>query len=1097
MSTTTIECDDLDDLLEQSRHGAGDAEALEREFPCYGLDAPGMPLPGPDFIVHAAAMGDNPPAIIAGKGPSRYTTYCGAQLRYLHRRSLYDGDFQMPVKIRGQVVQARFVPGHLLGSNACGFNGGPRRADVVVIGKHPGHEEIVNQKNFCGPTSAELFRAIERLGVPAGEINGWYFTNLVKFPQLDKQNDGIPTAWIRDCLPLLHEELRIIQPKYILCLGSHASKALLGVWAAVTNMAGRVEELRYPVYRWRECPRYHTAKVMAAVHPAYVYRRPELFEPFKDQLGTFLQLCAGIDVGAAERDIDHRVIYSENQLRWIVDEVRADPSRWLIAVDAEWHGEFPSDSGSYLRSVQFSTRHGEGICVVLRHQGGYPAFKPGISRAVTQLRRLLQADPEAGYYPRIGGHAFRADLPWLLHEGIDVRAEYAAPEHVLQARGTGGFETTLMYHATNEAASFALSDVAARLTTAPRYDRRLSQWKTEYCKVCGIVATDLEGYGMCPDWVLHPSSGSQMRGRPEHSNYACYDADAARRIAVRCLRDGGLLDADWFNESSWLPYWNAHRASLAFLEMETNGIKLDRDRVEKLSTVYQEVRFQLLTDFRKKIHWPDFNPDSAPQCAAFLFGDRYSYKLDPNGNRLSRRPVGAATLGLTPIKSTGKRGKAWDAIVAKGEEDEYTPSTDKETLGILGHHYPLVMQLRDIKFINQCLKYVLRPPDQTAGGLVRDAHGNLIYSRGLASFVREDGKIHTHMSQLKETGRGASARPPLQNLSKRREDDYARILGVLDLDENGVQYIKGDYAQVLSRAYYKHPVRSILCADPGWVLVEADYVGAELAVIAWLAGDPVMIDHVQRNTLPEDDPNHYDIHSQTAVKAFQLDCLPTKTAIKKAGKKGLRVAAKNVNFGIPYGRMAPAIARQCREEGTVISEEDTQRLIDYYFGMYRRTIQFLAECRQRVEEPKWLCTPYGRRRRFVQTCDRMVLGEQERQAQNFPIQSTVADAVNRALATFLSYRRHRPQLRFRILLQIHDAILFMVPISELGIFLREVLPECMIRQVPIWPTRLDGTLVPGVDKPYYFGIETEVQINWGESISKAQAASLGIPLELI
>ena len=130
-----------------------------------------------------------------------------------------------------------------------------------------------------------------------------------------------------------------------------------------------------------------------------------------------------------------------------------------------------------------------------------------------------------------------------------------------------------MYHATNEAASFKLEDVASRLTTVPRYDKRLAKWRESYCKVNRLKSKDLEGYGMCPDWVLYATDGTP--------NYASYDPDATRRIAIRCLEEGGLLDRDWFGNNSWQAYWNAHRASLSVLEMEMNGITLDKKRVDE------------------------------------------------------------------------------------------------------------------------------------------------------------------------------------------------------------------------------------------------------------------------------------------------------------------------------------------------------------------------------------------------------------------------------------------------------------------------------------------------------------------------------------
>jgi uracil-DNA glycosylase family 4 len=1062
------------------------SDELEAQFPFYPLDAPGMGIPGPNFETAALALesqGGVPkaPYLIAGKGSNRYIESYGPYIHYLYRRALYDNMFQLPVNVKGNMVNATIVPGHLMGDETHNFNGGPRAAKVMVIGKQPGPEDVMYKRNCTGPKMADFFEALDSVGVDEVTRADWYVTNLVKWPQLDRQSDALAQAWVRDCAILLQQELRLVSPDYILCLGSHASKALLGTWAGVNNMTGRVETLRIPTFDRGQQPMYKEAKVMAATHPSAVYSRPEMFSAFKDQLELFANLTKGAQIGSEEQDIDHRVIYKARELDKLVHEIRADPSRWFIAVDGEWHGEYPTDKGAYLRTVQFSSQHGEGITVALRHQGGSPAFKPSIQHGVDLLNKLLL--PEGDYRPRVGGHFFRADAPWLIHEGIDIRPSYAMPAELSKAN-TGGWDTSVMYHATNESTSYKLEDVATRLTTAPRYDKKLQKWREAYCNVNGMSSKDMEGYGMCPEWVLHP--------------YGCYDADVTRRIAVRCEQD--LLNKDWFENNSWKPYWVAHRASPAFLEMEMNGIELDRERLDELSRLYVHVRDALLHNLRQRINWPKFNPESNIQSVALLFGDQYAYRTDKHtGEKIPIRPSDAMTLNLTPIKSTGKRSKLWDQVVAKNEQHLYVPSTDKEVLGILGHEHEVAMQLRDLKFVSQALKSVLRPPEidpETMTGL-RDDDGNYVYSKGLASMVSSDGAVRTHISQLKETGRASSYRPPLQNLSKRREDDYARILGIWSRNaETGEEVGVGDYLDVFGQPLYTHPIRSILRAREGHVLVECDYTGAELAVIAWLANDPVMIDHVRRNTLPEDHPDHFDIHSQTAVRVFGLDCAPTKRGLKEAGMKGMRVAAKNVNFGIPYGRAAPAIARQCREEGVEISVEDTERIVDYYFQTYQGTVDFLKECGNRVKNPGWLCTAFGRYRRFVSSDDRAVLGEQKRQAQNFPIQGTVADAVSRALDN-LYYNREASGVEYKLILQIHDAVLFEVPYAHLRRFKEEVLPREMVTNVPIWPTYLDGTYRPGVTEPYHFGIDTDVQINWGEDITEAQAIERNIDLDLI
>jgi DNA polymerase-1 len=403
--------------------------------------------------------------------------------------------------------------------------------------------------------------------------------------------------------------------------------------------------------------------------------------------------------------------------------------------------------------------------------------------------------------------------------------------------------------------------------------------------------------------------------------------------------------------------------------------------------------------------------------------------------------------------------------------DTAVPSTDKESLGILGHANPTAAKIRDYKFASQVLQSVLRKPSaDDAGDFLTDDNGNYTYEKGLVGCVHADGMVRTHLFQTKETGRASSSRPPLQNLSSRRENDYKRIVG---------------------KDRYKHPVRSILRVPEGYVGIETDLTGAELAVLAWLSQDANFIEHVRRNILPESHPDHYDIHSQQAVKTFNLtDVEPTKHGLEAAGKKGMRIAAKNVNFGIPYGRGSEAIARQCREEGVTVTPEECQAMIDAYFDSYPLTKTFLAECRARSQDPGWIVGPYGRFRRFVPSTDKAVKGEQERQAQNFPIQGGVADAVSLALYNFYKYRQEHPEIDYKITLQIHDAIVLTVPVEHAEYVYKEVIPECMVTRVPFHPHRLDGTLIDA--GPYHFGMDREVFVHWGEKIKPEDAKKMGL-----
>lgn len=1036
----------LHHLLSQALTDEESAEMADRLYPFVPLDAPGMPPAGPDFIAAASAMGDTIDSALVKK---KKITPAGDNLKYLYRRALYDAGFSLRIAVKNGNAFVRFTPGHIWNPTGERLLG-PKPARVMIIGKMPGREELASNRALVGKGSEPLFRALNEINVAEEEYESWYVTFACKFGSPTPDNPSVPAAWLKNCAPLLEQELRIVQPEYILCMGTEAAKAVLQTTANVSGLAGRVIEREYIDFDGNK----RVAKVMTAMHPAYIARKPELHEDFVGQVRRFINLIN--NQMQPTEDVDHGDIYTEEALAEMVDAVLADrtPNANIIAVDCEWHGEHPTEPGAYLRTIQVSNKDKWARTIVLRYDGGAEAFRPTLDAARTQLNRLLKSTPTR--HVRIGGHFFRADLPWLVDFGVDVRNEYA-PANDPNDREHGGWDTSLMYHAVNETAKFGLDECSLRFTTAPTYWEALDKWKKRYRTKKKLKAGDIGGYGVIPFDVLHP--------------YANYDVDVTRRIMIAFYgtngRDG-LLARDAYSNDCWLPYWTAHQASLAFMEMEQTGMVIDRSRSDEITTLFMNTQDRLLQEIREELNWPRFNPKSQPQLAVALFGrefkDRYVAKVEV--------PDDVRSLNLSPIKTTGKRPTLWHELNWRGQDQQQaTPSTDKESLGILGHQNATAAKIRDYKFIAQVLQSVLRKPNMTDDGeFETDEEGHYEYDKGLIGAAHADGKVRTHLFQTKETGRASSSRPPLQNLSSRREDDYKRILG----------------------AAHKHPVRSILRVPEGCVGIETDLTGAELAVLAWLSQDKNFIEHVRRNLLPEEHPDHYDIHSQQAVKAFMLrDVEPTKTGMKAAGKKGLRVAAKNVNFGIPYGRGPDAIARQCKEEGVDVTPEDCQKMIDAYFASYPGTKDFLAECRARSQKPGWLVGPYGRYRRFMPATERSVIGEQERQAQNFPIQGGVADAVSLALANFYRYRQEHPDVRYDIALQIHDAIMLIVPVDHAYNVYHNVIPKCMIDDVPFWPRRLDGTLIP-VTEPYHFGMDREVFVHWGERLRPEQAKALGL-----
>lgn len=1074
-----------------------DWSLLNALFPMLPIGTLDTAKPGPDFLARAKQLVTadlTKRGLLETGDESKLPLY----LDFLYRRALYDRNFVLPVAVKHLTCNASVVPGHQLQDQFDAWDGGPKRAKVLVLSKAPLMEDTKNKRYFDNEAYLCLLEAAMKTGFTEDEIGEWYATALCKWSAQTKQTDAIPQSHMRDCRFLLDAEFAIVQPDYVLCLGSDAGKALLGQSGSVTAAIGRTVPYEYVI---DSAGNKKTATVVVCNSPVLAFKKTEVLPDMEAQVRLFYRVTRDTVHIGREPGIQHINVYKERHLKKIIDDIFKDNASDIniISIDGEWQGSHYNEPGSYLRTIQFSVRDKEAFTVVLKHQGGSDAFYPNPQAALTQLQRLFDGNPT--YRSRVGGHFLRADLKFLEAAGLRIRDKYEPADTYEMMRISGGWDTSHMIHAHNETALLGLTENVARWTTAPIYDVVLNQHKAAYCAARGITSAALDGYGFVPAWVLHP----ELYDPEGDMHYAGYDADVTRRIAVAFMAPDGPLDRDWFGEPCWEPYWKTHTASLGVLQMEEAGIQLDNRRVDVLTLSFMTVANQLLQHLREQICWPDFNPDSVQHCRAFLFGDEYAGKIDPVTKRPMRvRPEGAECLGLTPVKSTGKRPEMWEKVVAKGRVLEASPSTDKESLGILGYQNKLAMLLRDIKFVNQVTKGALRKPisNYSETGYERDDDGDLLYEDGVPGALCVDGRVRTHISQNKETGRYATARPNLQAISKRREDDYKRICGYVEYKKDGTQQVKGAYLEVLGTPYYQYPIRSIFTCPEDSVLVEADFIGAELAAIGWLSGDTTLIDRVRRNSLPPDDPEYYEIHSRAAVRCFRLTCEPTKAGLESIGKKSLRIAAKNVMFGIPYQRQALAIARQCREEGVDISVEECESLIALYFQDYPLVGKFLDECKSRTQNPRWLAGAFGRKRRFIHSIDEAVVGEQERQGCNFPVQNLVADALSTAISNFWKYQQRNPDCGFKMLLPVHDALLFEVKIAKLEEFVRNetdsrgrvhrgTLYQCLTDGVPIWPRSLSNYRLR-VPQPYHFGVDVEIQKNWGEALSKEQAAELNI-----
>lgn len=908
-------------------------------------------------------------------------------------------------------ANAMLIPGH--GWLEGGW--GPTDAEVLIVGKHPSQDEVMARRNFTGASGRELRKVLTYLNV---DYSKFYVTNVVKFLPPDAGNK-FPARFVADCGTLLaHEVLSLQRLKYILLLGAEAIKFFFGNKATLSNTRGALFKFapwggfgRFPdIFHDDTVTRLVESKlitVMTTMHPAYILRKPELASSFQQDIARFAQLVRGEKSAMSNCPAtitDYRYIRDADTLNKLVDELIAAGNQ-TFAIDCEWGGEhFMS---GWLRTVQFSWAPGKAAVVILRdceHQRD-PVFQPSLFAAVEALRRLFDR-PDV----KIWGQLIRSDAVWLESLGVPIMRHLA-------------FDVGQADHALNESLEHDLT--ALTLRYAPdmgRYDVELTQWVKTHTSPDG-------GYGHVPDNILHP--------------YAAADADAVFRIAPVIMalleRPENALLANNFYQST-LP------ANHGIHEIEMNGVLVDPTRMVDLLWKYTDKKQQLLDELREMISWPDFNPRSTTHKADLLFG-----KAADGG------------FELMPIKSTGKPAREWQQVLAEPPEVQarMRPSTDAESLDLLAinataeHQIAAIEKLQDFQRIDQMTKNFLRPP----GGADLDLeHDHIEYEQsefteGLVGHIQSDNRIHTSISQLKETGRWGSRRPNLQNLSKRMESFYKVIMG----------------DDVLS-------LRSCIVAPPGHVLIESDFKSAEIVALAYVSGDKQLI---------IDATGPIKLHAKVAVDTFKA---PSTYKDVNKTHPHLYVAAKNINFGIPYQRGAKAIARQILREtkGKVrLSTEETQEFIDNWYERYPGVTDYIQWCKFKIRhDPHCIWNPWGRCRHFYMTDVESANAAQEREGINYTIQSLVAGALDRAVFNLWSYRK-QTGMKYRLVLGIHDAVLTEVPFEEVEHFMDVALPLCMVH----------GTQVPAGERNVSFklDIDPEIMFRWSEHPSRKEMENTGIP----
>ena len=275
------------------------------------------------------------------------------------------------------------------------------------------------------------------------------------------------------------------------------------------------------------------------------------------------------------------------------------------------------------------------------------------------------------------------------------------------------------------------------------------------------------------------------------------------------------------------------------------------------------------------------------------------------------------------------------------------------------------------------------------------------YADALVDEIHPDtGRIHTRFAMaVASTGRLSSIDPNLQNIPI-RTDEGSRI-------------------------------RRAFIAEPGHVLVSCDYSQIELRLLAHVADIPQLRESFSQGE---------DIHARTAAEVFGLPIEGMDPMTRRR--------AKAINFGIIYGISAFGLARQLG-----IAPGEARGYIEAYFARYPGIRAYMERTKEEARIAGYVLTPFGRRCWIPGIADRNPARRAyaERQAINAPLQGGAADVIKRAMVRLPRALRDAG-LRSRLLLQVHDELLFEAPEDEadaLAELAREVMERAAELAVPL------------------------------------------------
>ncbi len=284
------------------------------------------------------------------------------------------------------------------------------------------------------------------------------------------------------------------------------------------------------------------------------------------------------------------------------------------------------------------------------------------------------------------------------------------------------------------------------------------------------------------------------------------------------------------------------------------------------------------------------------------------------------------------------------------------------------------------------------------------------YIEGLLKVVNgKTDKVHTRFNQaLTQTGRLSSTDPNLQNIPIRLEE-----------------------GRKIRQAF--------IPSEKDWIIFAADYSQIELRVLAHIANDSGLVEAFQAGM---------DIHTKTAMDVFHVSAEEVTS--------NMRRHAKAVNFGIVYG-----ISDYGLSQSLGITRKEAGEFIEKYLRSFPGVQEYMEESIHEARQKGYSTTLMQRRRYIPEITSRNfnIRSFAERTAMNTPIQGSAADIIKLAMIN-MNKRLKSEGLKTRMLLQVHDELIFETPPEELEI-LKVIVPEEMENAIELnVPLKVDYAFGP-------------------------------------